>query len=313
MDVIIVCHTEFGSVVGDAISWDQNPIGVDKGVPNLVAVAEQAGAKITFAVMPEVAPHFVPAPGHEIALHIHAGWEPFINDGKTEHMGDRYLWEHCNQQEISSVLKDHPLNEQREIIKTGGDLIEDLFGVKSTTFVAGRWSLNNNTVKALIEYGIERDCSAPASAAPCHHDWSRLPRICMPYHPSENDYQSRGNLPLLMIPISQTLMFGSVNPEILPIAGFSWLKACFEEYYSQGAPLFHICLHSPCMTSPLFSTTMRDLLTFIASHQNIHFRTASEINEYQNPPKLHSRLLPYLFAVNKTQMKTNINALRSRI
>lgn len=313
MDVIIVCHTEFGSVVGETISWNQNPVGVDEGVPNLVAVAERAGAKVTFAVMPEVASHFVPAPGHEIALHIHPGREPFINHGKTEHRGDQYLWEHCNQQEISSILREHPLDEQREIIRTGGDHIEDLFGVKPTTFVAGRWSLNNDTMKVLIEYGIERDCSAPASVAPCHHDCSRLSRICMPYHPNENDYQSRGNLPLLMVPISQTLRFGPVNPEILPIVGLLWLKSCFTAYYSQGAPLFHICLHSPCMTAPQFSSNMSDLLTFIASHQDVHFRTASEITEYQNPPKLQTRFLPYLFAVNKTLMKTSIKALRSRI
>lgn len=312
MDVIIVCHTEFGSVLGDAISWDHAPVGVDEGVPNLVAVAERAGAKVTFAVMPEVASHFVPAPGHEIGLHIHAGWEPFINGDKTEHMGDKYLWEHCDQQEISSVLKDHPLAEQQELIRTGGDHIEDLFGVKPTTFVAGRWSVNNDTIKALIEYGIQRDCSAPASQPPCHHDWSRLPRICMPYHPSENDYQSQGDLPILMIPISQTLKFGSVNPEILPLVGIRWLKACFQEYYSQGAPIFHICLHSPTMTDPAFMSGMNDLLAFIASHQDIHFKTASEISEYQHWEP-HTRLLPYLFAVNKTLMKTNMKALRSRI
>lgn len=312
MDVIIVCHTEFGSVVGDAISWDLNPAGVDKGVPNLVAVAERAGAKVTFAVMPEVASHFVPAPGHEIGLHIHPGREPFVNRGRTAYMGDQYLWEHCNQTGISGFLRDHPLDEQRELIRTGGDLIEDLFEIKPTTFVAGQWSLNNDTVKALIEYGILRDCSAPPGQKPGRYDWSQLRRICMPYHPSEQDYQSQGDLPLLIIPVSETFRFGLVSPEMMPIVGLPWLKACFTEYYAQGMPLFHICLHSPSMTDPLFINGLEDLLTFIASHRDIHFRTASEITHYQNPEP-RTQILPYLLGVNRTQIKTDLKALRSKI
>lgn len=312
MDVIIVCHTEYGSVSGKTISWNQDPAGVDRGVPNLVSVAERVGARVTFAVMPEVVSHFIPAPGHEVALHIHAGWEPFTNNGKTEHMGDRYLWEHCDQKEISSALIDHSLDEQRELIRTGGDLLEDRFGQKPTTFVAGQWSLNNDTIKALIEYGITRDCSAPAGHPPYHHDWSRLPRICMPYHPSEQDYQEQGDLPILLIPISQTLLFGSVNPENLPTFGIRWLKACFQEYYSQGAPLFHICLHSPSMTDPAFINGMNDLLAFIASHQDIHFRTASEISKYPDSES-HTRLIPYLFGINNTLMKTCMRTVLSKI
>jgi len=312
MDVIIVCHTEFGSVAGAAISWDQNPVGVDKGVPNLVAVADRAGAKVTFAVMPEVASHFIPAPGHEIGLHIHPGREPFINHGRTEYTGDQYLWEHCNQSVTSAVLRDHPLDEQRDIIQTGGDLIEDLFGTKPTTFVAGQWSLNDDTVKALIEYGIQRDCSALAGHKPTRHDWSRLPRICMPYNPSRQDYQSRGDLPLLMIPVSQAFRFGLVSPEKLPFVGLPWLKACFTEYYTQSMPLFHICLHSPSMTNQFFIKGMEDLLTFIKSHRDIHFKTASDIPKYQNP-KPYNKFLPYLFAVNRTQIRTDLKAIRSRI
>jgi hypothetical protein len=312
MDVIIVCHTEFGSVVGDAISWNQNTIGVDKGVPNLVAVAERAGAKITFVVMPEVASHFIPSPGHEIGLHIHPGKEPFINHGRTEYTGDQYLWEHCKQTGISAVLSDHPLDEQRDMIQAGGDLIEDLFGTKPTTFVAGQWSLNDDTVKALIDYGILRDCSALAGHKPTCHDWSRLPRICMPYRPNESDYLSKGDLPLLMIPVSETFRFGLVSPEMIPIVGLPWLKACFTEYYSQGMPLFHICLHSPSMTDPLFINGMNEFLTFIASHRNIHFRTASEINRYKNP-KPKTQILPYLFAINRTLIRTDLNIIRSKI
>jgi hypothetical protein len=107
-------------------------------------------------------------------------------------------------------------------------------------------------------------------------------------------------------------VFGSVNPEMLQIFGLRWLKACYQEYYSQGAPLFHICLPSPSMTYPAFSSGMNNLLANIASHKGIHFRTAPDISEYQNSEH-HTRVLPYLFAVNNTLMKTDMKALMSRI
>jgi hypothetical protein len=313
MDVIIVCHTEFGLVKDKEVVADKNAVdGVRAGVPNLIKVADKYSAKVTFAVMPEVVKYIPETIKHEIGLHIHPGWLEFQKHGIKFYVGDAYLKEHCKQSINSTVLRDYPYKEQLEMIKSGKDCLEDVFGITPKSLVAGRWAINNDTVKALIKAGITHDCSAPAHSKANHYDWSKLPRICMPYRPSEKDYQKKGSLPLLIVPISQMFLAGSVNPEVVSSVGLSWLKACFLEYYKQDMPLFHICLHSPCMTDPYFISAMEDFLKFISKHKNIHFKFASEIEEYDEVnPK--TNILPYLFRVNRHIIKTYSKAIRSRI
>jgi peptidoglycan/xylan/chitin deacetylase (PgdA/CDA1 family) len=313
MDIIIVCHTEFGLVKDKEVVADKNAVdGVRKGVPNLIKVADRYNAKITFAVMPEVVKYFPEDIKHEVGLHIHSGWQEFQKQGIKFYVGDLYLKEHCEQSINSTVLRDYPYKEQLEMIEAGKDYLEENFGVEPKSFVAGRWSINNDTVKALIKTGITHECSAPARSKANHYDWSKLPRICMPYHPSEQDYQEKGSLPLIIIPISQTLKGGNVNPEAVPIVGLSWLKACFLEYYKQSLPLFHICLHSPCMTDPYFISALDDFLKFISMQKNINFRFTSEVKEY-NEINPKTNILPYLFRVDRTIMKTGLRSMKSRI
>ena len=302
MDVIIVCHTEFGFVSDRTVIFSKDyPIGVEKGVSNLIKIADRYSAKVTFAVMPEVMRYFPKNIKHEIGLHIHPGWQEFQIKGFKFYDGDSYLREHCEQSVNSTVLRDYPYKEQLNMIKTGKDYLTDVFGIEPQSFVAGRWSINNDTIKALINAGITHDCSAPAHTKPCHYDWSRLPRICMPYHPSEKDYQEKGDLPLLIVPISQFFPVGNVNPEIAPLVGLSWLKACFLEYYKQNMPLFHICLHSPCMTDSYFISVMDDFLQFISKHKDINFKFASEIEEYDKVDP-RTNIFHYLFGVNRNIM-----------
>jgi len=125
----------------------------------------------------------------------------------------------------------------------------------------------------------------------------------MPYHPSEEDYQKRGSLPLLIVPISQMLPGISITPESAPSVGLYWLKAGFREYYHQNLPLFHICLHSPCATDQYFISVIDDLLSFISRHQNVNFRFASEITEYE-PVSSRVNILPYISALNRDNIRT---------
>ena len=75
MDIIIVCHTEFGFVHNKEIIFDKNAaLGVEKGVINLLKVLEKYDAKATFVLMPEVVKKFPKNITHEIGLHIHPGW-----------------------------------------------------------------------------------------------------------------------------------------------------------------------------------------------------------------------------------------------
>ena len=304
MDVIIVCHTEFGFVLNKQVIADKNATeGVIEGVRNLIRVADKYAARITFVVCPEVVEYFPKNVGHEIGLHIHPGWQEFEVQGVRFYAGDSYLREHCRQSVNSTVLRDYPYEEQLEMIKTGRGYLEEKFGIKPKTFVAGRWSINNDTVEALIETGITHECSAPSHSKADHYDWSALPRICMPYHPTEENYQKKGSLSLLIVPISQMLGDGSVNPEFAHIVGLPWLKASFREYYGQNLPLFHICLHSPCMTEPYFMEATDNLLNFISKHTSVDFKFASEVKEYDNiAPK--NDILPYLSAINRNIIAT---------
>lgn len=313
MDVIIVVHTEFGFISNREMVPEKGASkGVSQGVPKLIKIADKHDAKITFAVMPEVVEYFPKEIEHEIGLHIHSGWEEFRIKGHTFQVGDRYLREHCEQSLTSTVLMGYPYKEQLDMIETGADYLEAAFGKRPSTFVAGRWSIDNNTVKALVNTGMERDCSAPAHAKPSHFDWSKLPRICMPYHPSENDYQQKGSIPLLIVPISQIVLGGSATPETVPYLGCSWLKACFNEYYQQGMPLFHICLHSPYMTDPYFGSVMDEFLNFMSCHKNVNYIFASEVHEYSqvNPSTLIS---PYLLGLNRKILRQGFEAVKTRL
>ena len=314
MDIIIVCHTEFGFVYNKRVIYDKKAIdGVEKGVINLNKVVDKYQAKVTYAIMPEVMKYFPKNIDHELGLHIHPG---FVNlddfKGNKLYIGDSYLKEHCNQSINSTILQDYSYKEQLEMIKTGKDFHQDVFGVEPNSFVAGRWSVNNDTIKALIQVGITHDCSAITSSKSDHYDWSKLPRICMPYHPSSSDYQSKGNLPILIVPISHLYGDGNANPEVISSVGLSFLKACFLEYYKQKLPLFHICLHSPCMTDDYFISATNEIIKFISNHKNINFKFASEINEY-NHVDSKTKILPYLFAINRHAMRTYANEIKTRI
>ena len=232
--------------------------------------------------------------------------------GTKLYIGDSYLKEHCSQSINSTILQDYPYNEQLEMIKTGKDYHQDVFGVEPKSFVSGRWSVNNDTIKALTQVGITHDCSAITSSKSDHYDWSKLPRICMPYHPSSSDYQSMGNIPILIVPISHLYGDGNANPEAAYYVGLSFLKACFLEYYKQNLPLFHICLHSPCMTDDYFVSVTNELIKFISNYKNINFKFVRQINEYNNiNPK--TKILPYLLAINRHVVKTYVKQIKSKM
>ena len=306
MDVTIVCHTECGFVYHNKVIFDKNaPQGVTKAVSKLISIADKYGAKITFAVMPEVADLMPPDVKHEIGIHIHPGWMQAKSQGFEYYVGDKYLAAQLDLFGKSTVLRDYPYSEQLSIIETGKEYVLEKLGVECSVFVAGKWSINNDTVRALIEAGLTHDCSAPANSKLYHYDWSELPRICMPYHPNESNYQKKGDLPLLIVPISQMLRGGSVNPELVPTVGLSWLKACFLEYYKQRMPLFHLCLHSPCMTDKRVSDAVDHFVKFMAKY-NVEFKEVASIHEY---PTISAKtlLLPYLLRINSTIIKTHLS------
>jgi hypothetical protein len=280
MDVIIVCHTEFGEVVNKKVIFTRNTKGVSEGVRNLVYLANSFGAKVTFAVCPEVVKHFPKVINSEVGLHIHPGMKEYTKEGINYDVGDAVLYQCCRHSSKSTVLQDYSYAEQLGMIRFGKKYLNMQLGVDTTSFVGGMWSIDSDTVKALIECGFTHDCSAMAGHKAKHFDWSKLSRITLPYNPSPADYQEKGELSLLEVPISQMLKGGNVNPEMASVYGVNWLKLSFMEYYYRKIPLFHICLHSPCMTDNYFIDALSKLLWFIKGHKNISFKFASEIKKY---------------------------------
>ena len=288
MDIIIVCHTEFGE------SGNKEEIRIS--VQKLLKVADKYGAKITFAIMPNAAKHFPRNVKHEIGLHIHPD--------------DEVLRAHCNLSLDSRALRDYPYKEQLEMIKAGKDYLEDILGEEPKVFVAGKWSVNNDTIRALVRAGFTHDCSASQRKKFSYCDWSKLPRLCPPYHPDKNNYQKAGDCPLLIIPVSQLWRGGEVTPEIVPLVGLRWLKACFLEHY-RSMPIFHIYLHSPCMNNPYFISVMDRFLHFISKYE-ANFKFASEVEEYKNVnPK--TSIKPYFFGINKTIILKGVPTLFKNI
>ena len=309
MDIVIVCHTEFGLVDHRKIAFAKHAThGVTQGVSVLRDLAARHGAKITFAVCPEVVPFMPDRRGHEIGLHIHPGWEVFKNKYHEWHVGDSYLREHCAQSTNSSGLARFPYREQLDMIRVGREYVKRELGEDPKVFVAGRWSFNNDTGKALCELGFTHDCSAVPGLRRDDYDWAKLPRIMPPYHPAPHDYQERGSLALLCIPASMALGGVIVSPESASRAGLAWLKACFLEYYKQGVPIFHIQLHSPAMTDSYYTHALDSLLSFMGGMPNIHFRFVSEISEYPEQT-FHTELVSYLRGVNPIILKTGIQHL----
>ena len=304
MDVIITCHTEFGFVHGKELIFDKNKTsGTSEGVVNLIELADKHGAKITFAVCPEVVNFFPKNIKHEIGLHIHPGWDEREYKGFKWNRGDKYLKENYKQSSGSVFLPDHSYQEQSDLIKLGKEYLQEKLGADPKVFVAGMWALNNDTIKALVENNFTHECSARAHTKSDRYDWSRIPRICMPFNPDGSDYQKKGSLPLLIVPISQTFLGGTMSPEGFPTYGFAWYKACFKEYYNAKVPLFHICLHSPLMTDPYFISAMDEFISFISKHQEINFKFASEIKKYPEK-EFKNNIIPYFSAINKTLLSS---------
>lgn len=193
----------------------------------------------------------------------------------------------------------------------GKAYLEEKLHREPRVFVAGRYSVGNNTIRALITMNFTHDCTAIPHYRSKLCDWSRLPRICMPYHPHKDDYQISGDVPLLIIPVSRFFPYGTMSPELAPFCGVSWLKACFREYYRNSSPVFHICLHSPSMTDSYFRSVMDKLLDFISSHQGISFRFASEVESSLAGELKGAKasMLPYMLSLNKSILRAGLRIL----
>lgn len=159
--------------------WRKDNFGLTKGLPELLHFFHQRGIKATFHVQEQKDPNFsillrypevyqaIEEYGQEISLHVHV---------KEDDYDTRKL-------EIGAAL---------ERLKKRGYQI--------SSFKAGWYFTNENTIRILEEFGIQYDCSPRKNSIVGPMNWFRIPDS--PYHPSYKDITKIGDAKILMIPIT---------------------------------------------------------------------------------------------------------------
>jgi len=277
--VVIVCHVEPGYATNRSVIFDNCRQGLIEGVKNTILISDRLGARVSFMMMPKVLQAFAGFDfmNHEVGLHIHPGDLLLMNEG----LGGSH-----------QPLREYDLEEQRNMISSGKRLVSDSLGVTPRTFVAGNWSVGNETVRALVGLGFTHDASGCPQFFSGSCDWRKLPRICMPYRPSRQDYQKNGDMEITMVPVSMEITGGIIGPE--NDAGLRFLRAALYEYVDLGVPLVHIAFHSAAMTSPRYRKVFGQLLEWM-SELDANFHPLSEVQpmRVEIPPNAR-RLSRYL-------------------
>ncbi len=292
MKIIITCHTELGNPVGRKVVFNDSLARIHDGIEDTLEIIEDYDSKICFALTPKVVDgvkqrtlNKIVNKEQEIGLHLHSDDSFLVKSGVSK--GG------------SPALRDFSYKEQKKMIVFGKNLLEKKFELSPVTFIAGKWSENNDTIRALTDSGFTHDCTPNPGFISENCDWGRLPRISLPYHPSKESYQKKGPLPILLMPISKVITNAPMSPEVAPTVGLGFLKACFEEYYIQQLPIFHMTFHSPCMASEYYQKVLDQLLAFISEHENIMFIFPSQIKKQDLSIKPKTKIPPYVKRINK--------------
>jgi len=183
-EVWLICDvdTEFDYLrPGYKGDWRRDNPGLTKGVFELLEFFHERGIKATFHIQEQSNPDLsvllkypevydaIEEYGQEISLHVHV---------KEEDYNTRKL-------EIGTALQ--RLKER---------------GYKISSFKAGWYFTNENTIRILEEFGIRYDCSPYKNTAVGPMNWFNIPDS--PYHPSYTDITKIGDAKVLMIPITNS-------------------------------------------------------------------------------------------------------------
>jgi len=109
---------------------------------------------------------------------------------------------HGDEEEYDSM----PVAKQKEYLRQATDIISGLSGQKTVSFRAPRVKISATTYGVLAEEGFIVDSSVCSqrfdlvSSNLFHSGWLTAPR--MPYHPSKDSAFRRGDLDILVVPVS---------------------------------------------------------------------------------------------------------------
>ncbi len=272
--IVISCHVEPGTVRNRAIVFDaKKEEGIVRALPRIVEFADEEAVPLTFAMTPTaLRRNNLDLDGHEVGVHLH----PQDAELQATLGKERKLPTDC--------LALYSEEDQRALVAASRQVFEDTQGLEPRTFVAGNWSENETTLRLLRNAGFRYDGSPlPGHRSSCA-DWSRLPRLAPPYHPSLEDYQRRGQADLLYIPVFTGLWGHPLTPESIHELGRSYFEAALREAQVGGAEVVHMYFHSPMALDSYFLTEFGRVVAFARDNLGARFVVPSAIRASDGPP-----------------------------
>lgn len=265
--MVLFCHVEAGAIRDRTLSFDRrHEEGVSLALPRILEFAEEQNLPIALALMPQSLRLGLPdLSGFTVGLHLH----PQDDVLAARLPGKMHLTSDC--------LARYSVGDQSLLISAGAEAIKDVIGRAPTVFVAGNWSENRDTVRVLEQTGFRHDGSPiPGFASACA-DWSRLPRLAQPYHPSHGNHQIPGDSTVIAIPVFRGYWGDYLSPENLHYLGVRYFEAALKEASCSDAGVVHIYFHSPMALDPFFLTEFRRVLEFARDRIGARFVPAESI------------------------------------
>lgn len=177
-------------------------------VPRFQELCEKHGLKPTYLTNYEMAkdPSFVELGRDavsrgvaEVGMHLHAWNTPPLDHTLTDED-----YRHV------PFLVEYPADVMRAKVQTMTTLLEETFGRRPTSHRAGRWIIDSDYVKILIEDGYTVDCSVTPNVdwtghpgaldPPPAQDYRRFPSV--PYFMDPDHIDQPGDSPLLQVPMT---------------------------------------------------------------------------------------------------------------
>jgi len=149
---------------------------------------------------------------------------------------------HGREEEYSTMGE----KKQREMLKEATSVLEERTERKVTSFRGPRVKTSNITQKILVELGYTADSSVCSqrvdfiSSNLINPGWIRAPRL--PYHPHKNSAFKRGEVPILVVPVS-AIVVPFISGSLYTF-GLNWMKMLFSVLYQEsvitGKPIVYL-------------------------------------------------------------------------
>lgn len=271
--IALFCHVETGTSRDRTIVFHpRHREGIVLALERTVEFADRNGLRMTFAMTPTALHHSeTDLSGHEVGLHLHPR-DAVLRDaiGRATKLS-------------TDCLANYSRNDQAVLIRTAKDIFEESEGRSPRTFVAGRWSENDATVDLLSREGLAYDGSPlPGHVSDCA-DWRNLPRLAQPYTPSQGNYQGRGSLRILHIPVFQGLWGHYLTPENIHLLGVSYFVAAMREAKIGGSEVVHVFFHSPMAVDPYFLDEFESVVAYARDRLDAEFVLPSALEAARAP------------------------------